>query len=347
MMILPNIPPYDHAAAEQARMRQDQLTKPQGALGLLEELSIRLAGMTGKVRPCFLRKGVIIMAGDHGVAMEGVSAYPPEVTPQMVLNFLHGGAAINVLARQANAKVMVVDIGVNYEFEAVPGLLQRKIAHGTRNMISGPAMTAAEVEQAVQVGLDVVAWEIGSGLDLVATGEMGIGNTTPSAAITAVLTGLAVEQVTGRGTGVDEEGWRRKVQVIKQAIAINQVDANDPMTVLAKLGGFEIAGLVGVVLGAAARRVPVVVDGFISATAALIAARLVPEVRHYLIASHRSVEIGHQAIWDELGLQPLLNLGMRLGEGSGAVLAFNLIEAATRILDEMATFGEAGVSEKE
>jgi nicotinate-nucleotide--dimethylbenzimidazole phosphoribosyltransferase len=346
-MIYPNIPAYDTGAALAAQNRQNQLTKPNGALGQLEDLSVRLAGITGNPRPSFRQKGVIVMAGDHGVALEGVSAYPPEVTPQMVLNILRGGAAVNVLARQAGARVTIVDVGVAFDFEDEPGLVRRKVARGTRNMLHGPAMTIAETEEAIQVGMDVVAGEIDKGLDLVATGEMGIGNTTASAAITAVLTGLPVAGVTGRGTGIDEKGLRRKIEIIERAIAINEVKAQDPLGVLAKVGGLEIAGLVGVILGAAARRVPVVIDGFISSTAALVAFHLLPAVKPFLIASHQSVEVGQKAIWDQLGQKPLFDLGLRLGEGSGAVLAFHLIEAATRILDEMATFGEAGVSGKE
>jgi nicotinate-nucleotide--dimethylbenzimidazole phosphoribosyltransferase len=346
-MIYPYIPAYDTTAALAAQNRQNQLTKPQGALGQLEDLSIRLAGITGNPRPSFRQKGVIVMAGDHGVALEGVSAYPPEVTPQMVLNILRGGAAVNVLARHAGARVTIVDVGVAFDFEDAPGLVRRKVARGTRNMLYGPAMTIAEAEEAIQVGIDVVTGEIDNGLDLVATGEMGIGNTTASAAITAVLTGLPVARVTGRGTGIDEKGLRRKIDIIERAIAINAVNAGDPLGVLAKVGGLEIAGLVGVILGAAARRVPVVIDGFISSTAALVAFHLLPTVKPYLIASHQSVEVGQKAIWDQMGQKPLFDLGLRLGEGSGAVLAFHLIEAATRILDEMATFGEAGVSDKE
>lgn len=345
-MNIPIIPVIEETSANQARVRQEQLTKPSGSLGLLEALSIQLAGITGVARPRFQHKGVIVMAADHGVALEGVSAYPPEVTPQMVFNILNGGAAINVLARQAGAYVKVVDIGVAYNFQNCPGLLHRKVASGTMNMLKGPAMTRAQAEDAIQIGIDVVQFEIDQGLDLVATGEMGIGNTTSSAAITAVLTGLPVEQVTGRGTGVDEATLQRKIEVIKKAIDLNHPDATDALDVLAKVGGLEIAGLTGVVLGAASRRVPVVVDGFISGVAALVAAELAPAVKPYLILSHQSVEIGHQAIWKYLGLRPLLNLDLRLGEGSGAVLAFHLVEAATRILDEMATFSEAGVSDK-
>ncbi len=347
MIKLSIIPPFDQSAADAARTRQDELTKPQGSLGQLEILSIQLAGITGKPRPRVDRKGVIVMAGDHGVAHEGVSAYPAEVTPQMVLNFIHGGAAINVLARQAGARVAVVDIGVASDFEPMEGLIQKKVAHGTANMAAGPAMTREQAEQAIQAGIDVANSELDSGLELLATGDMGIGNTTPSAAIVAAFTGLPVRLVTGRGTGIDDAGLAHKIAVIEKALAVNQPDPKDALDVLMKVGGFEIAGLAGVILAAAARRVPVVIDGFISGAAALVAAELVPDVKPYMIASHQSVEIGHQAIFERLGLHPLFNLGMRLGEGTGAVLAFHLIDAAARILDEMATFSEAGVSSEE
>lgn len=343
---LPSIPPFDESSAEATRQRQNRLTKPTGALGRLETLSIQLAGITARPRPRFHRKAVLLMAADHGVASEGVSAYPPEVTAQMVLNFQRGGAAINVLARQAGAQVSVVDIGVNYDFDNLPGIVHRKIARGTANLRRQPAMTRAQAEQAVQTGLEVVEEHIREGVDLIATGEMGIGNTTPAAAITAVMTGKPVEAVTGRGTGLDEAGLARKIEVISAAIALHRPDPTDALDVLAKIGGFEIGGLAGVMIGAAARRVPVVVDGFISGAAALIAAGLKPEIKPYLIASHLSQEIGHRAVWEALGLQPLLDLDLRLGEGTGAVLAFHLIEAAVRILDEMATFDEAGVSDR-
>ena len=347
MINLPAIPDLDLAASAQAEQRQAQLTKPAGSLGQLEALSLQLAAITGSPRPSVARKGVIVMAGDHGVTREGVSAYPAEVTPQMVLNFVHGGAAINVLARQAGARVVVVDVGVFSELPDVPGLLRRKVAPGTANMVQGPAMTRAQAEQAIQVGIDVAQAEIEAGLDLVATGDMGIGNTTPSSAITAVFTGLPVRQVTGRGTGLDDAGMERKVLMIERALQINQPDPRDALDVLSKIGGLEIAGLVGVVLGAASRRVPVVIDGFISGAAALTAAELEPRVKPYLIAAHQSVEIGHRAILERLGLRALINLDLRLGEGTGAALAFHLIEGAARILNEMATFAEAGVSEKE
>ncbi len=345
--ILQQILPLDESAMQAARSRQDRLTKPRGSLGRLEELSIRLAGMQAKPFPSVERKAVIVMAADHGVALEGVSAYPPEVTAQMVLNFLRGGAAINVLARQAGARVTVVDIGIAAELEPLPGLVQCKVMPGTRNQAQGPAMTRTEAEQALQVGVDVLNEEAARGLDLVATGDMGIGNTTPSSAIAAVLTGLPVAQVVGRGTGIDDQTLERKIRVVDQSLKVNQPDPKDAMDVLHKVGGLEIAGLAGVMIAAASHRIPVVVDGFISTAAAMIAVGLAPRVRDYLIAAHQSVEIGHQALLKHLNLVTLLDLNLRLGEGTGAALAFHLVEASTRILREMATFDEAGVSDKE
>ena len=345
--IIKDIQPLDEAAMRSARARQDTLTKPPGSLGRLEELSIHLAGMKADPFPWVERKAVIVMAADHGVAREGVSAYPSDVTAQMVLNFLRGGAAINALARQAGARVTVVDIGVAADVEPLPGLLRRKVMCGTRNLAQGPAMTREEAEQAIQVGVDVLNEEAARGLDIVATGDMGIGNTTPSSAIVAAMTGLPVAQVVGRGTGIDDQALERKIKVIEQALVLNQPDANDPLDVLHKVGGLEIAGLAGVMIAAAHRRIPTVVDGFISTAAAMIAVGLASGVRDYLIGAHRSVETGHQAMLKHLNLVPLLDLDLRLGEGTGAVLAFHLIEASTRIQREMATFDEAGVSDKE
>jgi nicotinate-nucleotide--dimethylbenzimidazole phosphoribosyltransferase len=347
-MNYPIIPPIDVDAAKQAQARQNNLTKPAMSLGRLEEISIQLAGMKADPLPDVSRKAVIVMAADHGVALEGVSAFPAEVTPQMVLNFLNGGAAINALARQAGACVTVVDIGVASDFDpSLPGLLHRKVALGTRNMAKGPAMTRSEAEQALTCGMDVLAQVAEKGIDLIATGDMGIGNTTPSSAIVAVMTGLPVVKVTGRGTGIDDAGLAHKVKIIEQAIALNKPDPTDALDVLCKIGGLEIAGLAGVMIAAAARRIPIVVDGFISTAAAMIAVGLAPDVRNYMFGAHQSVEIGHQAMHKYLGLTPLMNLNLRLGEGTGAVLAFHLIEAASRILREMATFAEAGVSGKE
>jgi nicotinate-nucleotide--dimethylbenzimidazole phosphoribosyltransferase len=349
-MKLPAIPPIDVEIETAARYRQNQLTKPPGSLGRLEDLSIQLAAATGSLRPATARKAIIVMAADHGVTNEGVSAYPAAVTPQMVLNFLHGGAAINVLARQAEARVVIVDIGVASDIPVSEhqnaSLHVRKIAYGTQNMAHGPAMTRQQAEAAIAEGIDIAQSEASNGLDLVATGDMGIGNTTPSAAIVAAITGKPVAQVTGRGTGVDDAGLARKIAIIESSLNINQPDPNDSLDVLSKVGGFEIGGLAGVIIGAASRRVPVVLDGFISGAAALIAVGLCPEVKPYLIAAHQSVEIGHRAALEYIGLTALFDLNLRLGEGTGAALAFHLVEAAARLLNEMATFDEAGVSDK-
>jgi len=341
------IAPLDEAAMAAARARQDNLTKPQGSLGRLEELSIQMAGIQGRAIPRIAHKAIVTMAGDHGVARDGVIAYPAEVTPQMVLNFLAGGAGINVLARHVGARVVVVDVGVAVDLPPHPQLVAKKVAYGTANLAAGPAMTREQAVQAIEVGIKVVEAEVARGLDIVGTGDMGIGNTTPSSAIVAAITGAPVEKVTGRGTGVDDAGLARKVAVIERALALNRPDPTDALDVLARVGGFEIAGLAGVMLGAAANRVAVVVDGFISGAAALVAAGLSPAVVPYMVAGHRSVEGGHAYALAHLGLEPLLDLQMRLGEGTGAALAISLVEAATKVLAEMATFAEAGVSEKE
>ncbi len=340
------IQPLDTALREQAQARLDRLTKPLGSLGRLEELAAQYVAITGEVKPTIPRGVVFTFAADHGVALEGVSAYPREVTPQMVLNFLRGGAGVNVLARHAGVDVRVVDIGVDYEFGTVPGLFDRKIMNGTRNLSVEPAMTGSQAEQALMVGIELATDAVREGVGLIGTGEMGIGNTTPSAAITAVMTGRPVAEVTGRGTGIDDSGHARKVAVIQQALDLHRPDRTDPLDVLAKVGGVEIGGLAGLILGAAAARVPVVLDGFIAGAAALIAVGLQPRCLEYLIASHRSVERGHAAIFDHLALKPLLDLDLRLGEGTGACLGIDLVCAAIKIYTEMATFGEAGVSEK-
>jgi nicotinate-nucleotide--dimethylbenzimidazole phosphoribosyltransferase len=346
MITIPKIPLLDESAMQAARQRQDQLTKPRGSLGKLEQLSIQVAGITGRLNPDLSQKAVIVMAADHGVAAAGVSAYPPDVTRQMVHNFLGGGAAINVLSRQAGARVIVVDIGVAGNLPQHPGLLHCKIAAGTQNLLEGAAMTREQTEQAIKTGMHVMKNLADEGVRLVATGEMGIGNTTASAALISVFTGKQPSIVTGRGTGLDDNGLRRKIEVIEQAIQVNQPDRNDPLDVLTKLGGLEIAGLVGVILEAASRRVPVVLDGVIAGAAALTACRLAPQIKPYLIAGHRSVEPGHTVLLESLNLEPLLGLDLRLGEGTGAVLAFHLIDAAVKTLNEMATFNEAGVSEE-
>jgi nicotinate-nucleotide--dimethylbenzimidazole phosphoribosyltransferase len=341
------IQPLDAAAMAAATARQDQLTKPRGALGRLESLSIQVAGITGQARPRLSRPAVVVMAADHGVARRGVSAYPAEVTPQMVLNFLAGGAAINVLARHVGAQVAVVDIGVAADLPTHPDLIARKLAYGTADLSSQPAMSREQARESLEVGIEVANDLIAAGIDLLATGEMGIGNTTPSSAIVAAMSGLSVAEVTGRGTGVDDAGLRQKITLIEAALARHRPDAADGLDVLAKVGGFEIGGLAGVMIAAAARRVPVLVDGFISGAAALIACTLASATQPYLIAAHRSVERGHQAVFERLDLEPLIDLSMRLGEGTGAALGITLVQAACKTLDEMATFGEAGVSDKE
>ena len=341
------IKPLDEKAMAQARERQDQLTKPQGALGRLEAISIQLAGIQGKAIPVVKDKAIITMAGDHGILEEKIHNWPQEVTVQMVYNFLSGGAAINVLSRQVGARVVVVDMGVASPLKIDPKLVSRKVALGTKNMARGPAMTREQAVQAIESGIDIVNTEAGRGLDIVGTGDMGLGNTSASAAICAVMTGKTVPQVTGRGTGISDEQLAKKIAAIERAIEVNRPNPADPLDVLAKVGGFEIGGLVGVMLGAAAHRVPVVIDGFISGAAALIAVGLAPQVKDYLFAAHLSVEPGHRILLDKLGLEPLICMDMRLGEGTGAALAISLIEAAARILSEMATFAEAGVAEKE
>ncbi len=346
MLSLPIIPQPDQNIAQLTWQRQKRLTKPTGSLGRLEDLSVQIATIQGTATPDVSRKAVVVMAGDHGVNVEGVSAYPADVTRQMVLNFLAGGAAINVLARQAGARVCVVDMGVAAEFPADSRVINAKVDYGTRNMAKGPAMTRQQAELCVTRGMEVANQEIDRGLDLIATGDMGIGNTTPSSAIAAVFTGEAVEKVTGRGTGVDDRGLAVKIAVIKEAIRVNQPDRNDPLDVLAKVGGFEIGGLAGLIIGAASRSVPIVVDGFISTAAALLAVELAPDVRPYLIAAHRSVEIGQRAMLEKIGVEPLMDFNLRLGEGTGAALAFHVIEASVRLLNEMATFEDAGVSDR-
>ncbi len=345
-MQIPSIPPYDQDMAKAAEARQAMLTKPLGSLGKLERLGVRLAGMTGQLRPHFKKKAHIIMAADHGIAKEGVSAFPQEVTPQMVYNFLTGGAAVNVFARLANAEVTVVDVGVAHDFKGIAGLVDRKIAWGTQNMLVGPAMTREQAEQSIQIGMDIANEVIDRGADVIGIGEVGIGNTTPSATIIAMASGRPVSEVTSRGTGLDDPGLARKVEIIEAIIERHKDDCGDTISLLANVGGFEIGGMAGVVLAAAARRVPVVVDGYIAGVAALIAVGLAPEARNYLIASHESHELGAEICTQLLGLEALFDLNFRLGEGTGSVLAFHFVEAAARIQDEMATFAEAGVDEK-
>jgi nicotinate-nucleotide--dimethylbenzimidazole phosphoribosyltransferase len=346
-ILIAQIGPLDETAMTAAHARQDSLTKPRGSLGRLESLSIQLAGITGDPQPQIQHKVIITMAGDHGVVAEGVSAYPQEVTPQMVANFLQGGAAINVLARHVGARVVVVDMGVAAGLESHPNLMDNKIAPGTANIAQGPAMSRQQAVQTLLAGANVVEAELDRGLDILGTGDMGIGNTTPSAAIAAAVTGRSPAEVVGRGTGVDDAGLSRKIVAVQRALTVNRPDPADALDVLTKVGGFEIGGLAGAMLAAAAHRCPVVVDGFISTAAAMIAVGLAPQVRSYLIPAHRSQERGHRLMLDWLGLEPLLDLDLRLGEGTGAAFGISLAEAACKILNEMATFGEAGVSEKD
>jgi len=340
------IKPLDKGAMAAARARQDTLTKPPGSLGRLEELSVQLAGIQGKPIPQIRHKAIVTMAGDHGVVAEGIGNWPQAVTAQMVYNFIGGGAGINVLARQAGVRLIVVDIGVATEMKTDPRLLSRKVASGTGNMAAGAAMSGEQAVKAVETGIGIVTDEVARGLDIVGTGDMGIGNTTASSAICAVMMDKPVAEVTGRGTGIDDAQLARKVAVIDRALAVNRPDPRQPLGVLAGVGGFEIGGLVGVMLAAAAHRIPVVIDGFISGAAALIASALAPALNGFLIAAHVSAETGHPLLLKHLGLEPLLNLGMRLGEGTGAALGIFLAEAAARVLAEMSTFAEAGVSER-
>jgi len=345
--VLEAIKPLDSTAMAKAQQRQYSLTKPQDSLGRLEELSIQIAGIQGKSIPELKHKVIITMAADHGVMDEEVSLYPQEVTRQMVLNFLQGGAAINILARHIDARVIIVDMGVIGGFQPLPGLLCKMIDFGTKNMAKGPAMTRQQATDAIEAGIELVESEINKGLDIIGTGDMGIGNTTASSTILAAFSGKSAKNVTGRGTGIDDEQLTHKVKVIETALSINKPNPEDPLDVLAKVGGFEIGGLVGVMLAGAAQRVPVVIDGFISGAAALIATGLAPQVKDYLIASHVSAETGHKLMLDFIGLKPLLDLNMRLGEGTGAALGISLAEASVKILGQMATFTEAGVSEAE
>jgi nicotinate-nucleotide--dimethylbenzimidazole phosphoribosyltransferase len=343
--IIKQIKPLDKEAMRVAKERQDFLTKPKESLGVLEDLSIKVAGITRNSRPKIKHKVIITMAGDHGVVEEEVSAYPKEVTPQMVYNFIRGGAGINVLAKHVGARVVVVDMGVATDLDSHPDLVNKKVAYGTKNIAKGPAMTRKEAVKSIKAGIEVVEEELKKGIDIVGTGDMGIGNTTPSSAIVAAITGEEVRKVTGRGTGINDAIFETKVKVIEESLRVNKPDPRDSIDVLTKVGGFEIGGLAGVILAGAKNRLPVVIDGFISGAAALIATELAPLAKDYLIAAHRSIETGHKVMLNHMGLRPLLDLNLRLGEGTGAALGIFLTEAGVKILNEMATFAEAGVSE--
>lgn len=328
-----------------AQERWNSLTKPRGSLGQLEGIAQQYVAIVENLSPQLEKKIIYVFASDHGVTAEGVSAYPKEVTYQMVYNFLRGGAGINVLARHVGAKVLIVDIGVDHDFGSIPELISRKILRGTRNIAEGPAMTREEAWQAIGVGLEMADLAKREGVDLVGTGEMGIGNTTASSAVLAALTGLPPEKVTHRGTGIDDGTLARKIQVVERALRINNPNPQDPMDVLAKVGGLEIGGIAGLIIGCAAYRIPVVVDGFISTAGAMIAHGLNPLIKRYIFAAHESAEKGHRIMWERLEAQPILNLGMRLGEGTGAALAMGVIEAALKLMKEMATFTAARVAD--
>jgi len=339
--------PQNSESREHARARLDQLALPHWALGDLMDLAIELAGMTGTPKLSFTKKAIVTMAADHGVVAEGVSKFPQEVTPQMVFNFVTGGAGINALARQAGADVFVVDMGVNSdlsELAAAGKIIDKKIGFGTNNIAVGPAMSIARANQSLEAGIEI-ATKLAADYDIIGTGDMGIGNTTPSTAIAALITGMDVEELTGRGTGLNDEQLAAKKKTIKKILEINTVDVENGVDILAKVGGFEIGGIAGLILGAAAKRVPVMVDGFISTAGALIAYKIEPFIRDYLVFAHRSVEPGHRYMQKVLGCEkPLLDLNLRLGEGTGGALAMNIVEAAAAVLTEVATFEEAAVA---
>ena len=343
--LLDKISPLDRDFIAKAEARLDTLTKPKGSLGKLEDIAKQVVAIREELRPKCDKKIIFTFAGDHGVTEEGVSVFPKEVTAHMVHNFIAGGAAINALANHAGAEVAVVDVGVDFDFGDVKGLIKTKIARGTKNIRKGAAMTRAEAIQSIVVGVELAYEYANQGYNLFGTGDMGIGNTTPSSAIIAALSGRAVKEVTGRGTGVDDKTFDHKVAVIEEAIKTNAPFADDTIDLLAKLGGFEIGAIAGLCLGAAAHRIPVLVDGFISTAGALIAFEIEPKVADYLIASHRSIEVGHAAMLERIGIKPILDLDLRLGEGTGSAIAMNIVDASLAAYNEMATFEEAEVVE--
>lgn len=338
------IAPADPGLAAHTQRQLDGKTKPRGSLGKLEALACQIVASRGTAPTAPLTKAIVVMAADHGVAEEGVSAYPAEVTRQMVLNFVSGGAAINALARHAGAELVVVDMGVRLAVSH-PLVLDRRIGPGTASIARGPAMTVAQARAAIEAGITVAGDLAQRGIGLIGLGEMGIANTTSASALTAALTGAPSAPMVGRGTGIDDAALAHKRAVVERALQTNRDRCESPLETLAALGGFEIAGLAGVALGAASHRIPVVLDGFISSVAGLVAARLSRAVHGHLIASHRSVEPGHGHVLAALEREPLLDLQLRLGEGTGAALAMGLVDAALRVLSEMATFAAAGVSD--
>jgi nicotinate-nucleotide--dimethylbenzimidazole phosphoribosyltransferase len=338
------IQPLEKSWLDRAKIRVDSLTKPRGSLGFLEKIAERVVAIRQEEIPVLEKKEVFVFVGDHGVVSEGVSAYPQGVTAAMVKNFLHGGAAINVLARCVGAQVSVIDIGMAEDLQDAPGLIQRKIRKGTGNIAKEPAMTVEQAQKAMNVGVEMAEEAYARGVSMIATGDMGIGNTTPSSALFSALLPADVAGVTGKGTGLDEEGVKHKVRVIETALKANRISLGEPLATLGAVGGLEIAGICGLCLGGAARRMIVVVDGFISTAGALAAMRLNPVVTDYLFFSHQSSEAGHQTFFQKEGIRPILHLDLRLGEGTGAALVMHLIEDAVRIYNEMATFEEMGIA---
>lgn len=327
-----------------AQIRLDSLTKPLGSLGRLEDIVKQVAAITGRLHPKVDKKAIVIMCADNGVVEEGVSSCPKSVTASVTENFARGITGVCVLSAHAGAEIVVVDIGVDAEL-TTEGIVNRKIRRGTNNIAKGPAMSRQEAIQAIEMGIEIVLEMSDKGYNIFGTGEMGIGNTTTSSAMARVLTGRPLEEVVGRGSGLSNEALKNKIDTIAKAIDINNADPNDPIDVLSKLGGFDIAGLVGCYIGAAALKKPILIDGFIAAVAALTAVRLKPEIKEYLIASHGSAEPGSRAVLDAIGIEPLLSLGMRLGEGSGAAVAFHIIDAAFEAYNKMGTFGDAKIEQ--
>jgi nicotinate-nucleotide--dimethylbenzimidazole phosphoribosyltransferase len=343
---LRKILPLDRSVEAEAQRYLDRLTKPQGSLGKLEELARRVACIQGRIPPRLGRKLIFVFAADHGITEEGVSAYPSEVTAQMTYNFIKGGAAINVLARHFGVDVEVIDIGVDHEFPPLPGLRSLKVRRGTANFARGPAMTREEALRSLETGIELACEGVSGDLVFLGAGDMGIGNTSSAAAILCALTGTPAREVAGSGTGIDATAWERKVMAIEKGLKLNQPDPHDPLDVLAKVGGLEIGAMAGLILGAAANRIPTILDGYISTAAALLACRFSPSIKDILFASHLSAETGHRAMLQELELSPLFDLGMRLGEGTGAAIAMGLLEAAVKIMRGMATFDSAGIAGK-
>lgn len=341
-----NIVGLDEEMFKKTQTNLNNLTKPLGSLGRLEDLAKQICAITGKENPSLKNKVIFTFAADHGVTQEGVSPYPKEVTAQMVNNFLAGGAAINVLANHVGARVVVADIGVASDLKTDPRLINKKINYGTKNIASGSAMTKEEAIKSINIGIEIFEEEFKKGIDIIGTGEMGIGNTTASSAIVYCFTQASLEKITGRGAGLDDKGLENKIKIIRKALEINKPDISDPIDVLAKVGGFEIGALCGLILASASKKVPVVIDGFISGAAALLAYKIEPKVKDYMIAAHNSVESGHGVTLDYIGIKPLLDLNLRLGEGTGAALAIGLADAALKILTQMATFDSASVSNR-